>query len=345
MLYKIILTLFCFTVAVAEDIVVPVMVGQTGASQSFGKNELDAYSLAVEEWNAKGGINGKKITLKVEDTETNQIKMISAFQRLTFDKPAVVLGPTWLDGFQGLIPIAQQKNILLVTPSAAREAFAKENAAWPVTFYHNSTIETKALIEGLKAKGYKKIALIYEQEPFAEMARNLTLKALADPVADIGVQTGDTDFNSILIKLKEKAPDILIVYIWDERSLSSLFKQVRALIPALKLATMHDGAGWIDNLAYKNDLKSLIYSEFIVSDIKFAERFEKRFGYKPILTASNAYDAINAVLSAIAAGNKTATDIKYFLATQEFQTTTWGLFKFDKEGSVPSRVEVVEKNS
>ena len=321
------------------------MVGQTGASQTFGKNELDAYTLAIEEWNAKGGIDGKKIKLKIEDTETNQVKIISAFQRFAFEKPAFILGPTWLDGFQGVIPIAEQKNILLITPSAAREAFSKQHAKWPITFYHNSTIETKVLVDGIRAKGFKNIGVIYEQEPFAEMARRLTLENLKDPLVDIGVQTGDTDFNSIIVRLKEKKPDLLLTYIWDERSLSSLFKQLKALLPSLKIATLHDGEGWIENTTYKNDLSGLIYAQFVPADATFAERFNKRFSYKPVLTASNAYDAINGVLKAIQAGNKTAEGIRNYLTTTEFETVTWGKFKFDANGNVPSKVEVVEKKS
>lgn len=43
----------------AEDLRISVLVGQTGASQTFGRNETDGYTLAAEERNAKGGVNGK----------------------------------------------------------------------------------------------------------------------------------------------------------------------------------------------------------------------------------------------------------------------------------------------
>lgn len=38
----------------AEELRIPAMIGQTGASATFGKGELDAYTLAIEEWNAGG---------------------------------------------------------------------------------------------------------------------------------------------------------------------------------------------------------------------------------------------------------------------------------------------------
>src|SRR5690606_24653507 len=100
--------------------------------------------------NARGGVRGKLVSLKVEDTATNQRQIVTAFQRLALDKPPVILGPTWLDGFPAVIPLARRQQILLVTPSAAREAFSKDDADWPITFYHNSTMEAEALVRGLE---------------------------------------------------------------------------------------------------------------------------------------------------------------------------------------------------
>jgi ABC-type branched-subunit amino acid transport system substrate-binding protein len=57
----------CLTVLVsvsAEDLTIPVFVGQTGAAQTFGRNETDGYTLAAEERNAKGGVNGKRVVLQ-----------------------------------------------------------------------------------------------------------------------------------------------------------------------------------------------------------------------------------------------------------------------------------------
>lgn len=337
--------LLAFNPVFADELVVPVMVGQTGASANFGKGEIDAYRLAVEEWNARGGVRGKKVSLKIEDTQTNQKQILTAFQHLALDNPPVIVGPTWLDGFQAIIPVARRKNILLVTPSAAQEAFSKENADWPVTFYHNSTLETKVLLDGLKKRGYKRFGIIYEQEPFAEMIRNLALKNLPDPLADIGVQAGDADFRAVLTKLRTKKPDALLVFVWNEQSLLSLLQQVRTLMPDVALATCHDGEGWLNNPTFKSALPQLTFSKFLVVDSSFEKRFEKRFGYKPMLTASNAYDAMNAVLSARAADKNSAQDIRDYLTSEELNTVTFGKFHFEADGNVPSKVVVIDRES
>lgn len=329
----------------AEDLHIPVLVGQTGASASFGRNETDAYTLAVEEWNARGGVNGKRVVLQLEDTATSAKQILSAFQLHATRGANVVVGPTWLDGFPAVIPIARKRGVLLVTPSAAIEAFSVSDRTWPVTFYHNSTLEIKVLVEALRSKGFTRLALVYEQEPFAEMIRKLLLASDVPLVADIGVQAGETDFRAPLTRLRDESIDALIIFVWDERSLLALLQQSRGSLPNVPLATVHDGAGWLTNPVFKPLLPRLTYTRFRMSDDSFEQRFKVRFGYEPILTASNAYDALNAVLTAFAAGANSGSACRDYLMNHELDSVTFGRFRFNKDGSVPSKVVVVEHPS
>lgn len=290
-----------------------------------------------------GGVNGKKIALDVEDTQTNQQQIVTAYHRLATKKPAVILGPTWLDGFQAIIPLAQKQEIALVTPSAAREAFTADNNKWPISLYHNSTLEFRTLVKDLSNRGFEKIALIYEQEPFAEMLRRLVIAAPLEPHPDIGVQTGTTGFQSLLSNLANKKPDVILLFLWDERSLLSLLQQLRVQLPTIPLATVHDGEGWLSNESFKKVLPRLIHTRFRFADESFVARFSKRFGYEPMLTVSNAYDAINSVLKAFAAGKQDGPAMHTYLTKEELETVTLGKFHFAEDGSVPSKVEVVER--
>jgi branched-chain amino acid transport system substrate-binding protein len=326
----------------AEDLRIPLLVGQTGASQTFGRNETDGYILAAEERNAKGGVNGRRVVLEFQDTETSAKQIISAFHLQAAKGAQVVLGPTWLDGFPAVIPVARKKGVLLVTPSAAVEAFSDSDRAWPVSFYHNSTTEIKVLVEGLKKKNRSRIALIYEQEPFAEMIRKLLVSETSPLVADIGVQAGESDFRAHLAKLRNQPVDVVVVFVWDQRSLLSLLQQIRSSMPEISLATVHDGAGWLEDPAFKPFITRLIYTQFVIADDSFQQRFKARFGYAPILTASNAYDALNAVLSAFAAGAKTGASCRDYLMNNQLDSVTFGTFRFNRDGSVPSKVDIVD---
>ena len=64
------------TAAAAEEnaVVVPALISLSGDAAQFGRGELDGYTLAAEEWNARGGIGGKRIQLEVEDAATSQMR-------------------------------------------------------------------------------------------------------------------------------------------------------------------------------------------------------------------------------------------------------------------------------
>jgi branched-chain amino acid transport system substrate-binding protein len=332
-----------YQLAHADDLEIPLLIGQTGSASSFGRNETDAYTLAIEEWNARGGVKGSRVVGRFEDTKTTARDTLSAFQHWATRKGPVMLGPTWLDGFQGVIPVARRSGILLVTPSASVETFSAENSDWPVSFYHNSTVETQTLLNDLERRGFSRLALIYEQEPFAEMIRSLAVKKHPHFVTDTGVQAGEADFTSLLVGLKAKKPEVFLVFVWDERSLSTLLRQIQTFHPHATIATIHDGEGWLLNSAMKPYLSKLIHSRILLADQSFGERFKKRFGYDPILTASNAYDALNATLEAISSGARSGSEIREYLLSHELRSVTFGPFRFNKDGSVPSRVEVVER--
>jgi ABC-type branched-subunit amino acid transport system substrate-binding protein len=198
------------------------------------------------------------------------------------------------------------------------------------------------LAEALRKRNLSKIALVYEQEPFAEMLRKLLLSDKLPLAADIRVQAGESDFRAQLIKLRNQKVDAIVVFVWDQRSLLSLLQQIATNIPNIPLATIHDGSGWLEDPAFKPFLPRLMYTRFVLSDPSFEQRFKARFGYPPILTASNAYDALNSVLSAFAAGQDSAATCRKYLMNSQLDTVTFGSFRFNPDGSVPSIVDIVD---
>lgn len=76
----------------------------TGNAAPFGNEELRGAQLAISEVNAKGKII---LELKVEDTASSGLGTVNAVTRLIeIARTKIVVGPTWLDSFQGALPIA-----------------------------------------------------------------------------------------------------------------------------------------------------------------------------------------------------------------------------------------------
>jgi ABC-type branched-subunit amino acid transport system substrate-binding protein len=345
------LSILCsWSSVVADEFKIPVLVGQTGASSTFGKVELDGYTLAVEAFNQKyGGIDGRQIALTVDDTRTDQATVVSSLQRLFSLGHKVVLGPTWLDGVaKGAIPVAKMKKALLVSPSAEFEAFPTSEDG-PITFYYHSRSEVSALLKGAAKRGLTRVSLIYEQEPFAELIKKLLVEMNHGSVSfvnEVGVQAGESDFKSILPRITKNSPQAYLVLVWDERSLLTLLQTLSLKGDKTPILTIHDGEGWLTKSEFAQHLPHLIYSRFVLKDKEFSRRFKERFGYEVHLTGSNAYDAMWSVLLALKDGARDAASIRSYLTQHELQTTTFGPAKLTSAGHfTSSEVEVIEHRS
>ena len=100
-------------------------------------------------------IDGRKVKLVVDDTESNNVKTLSAVRKLSFvNKAQVILGPTWLDSFQSVLPIADRERILLFSPSTAIAVIKQSNVQYPfvLSTYFNLEVEIELLLKHLKSQ-------------------------------------------------------------------------------------------------------------------------------------------------------------------------------------------------
>ena len=79
----------------AADIKLGVAEALTGPASQYGVPARNGFALAVEQINAKGGINGNKLALVIEDEQGKKEDAINVFKKLAFqDKVLLIFGPT-----------------------------------------------------------------------------------------------------------------------------------------------------------------------------------------------------------------------------------------------------------
>ena len=82
-----------FAASAEDEIVVGGITDLSGGLDIYGKPMADCLTLAVEEWNAQGGLLGKKIKLLTYDPQSNmQLYTQFSQQAALKDKVAVVHG-------------------------------------------------------------------------------------------------------------------------------------------------------------------------------------------------------------------------------------------------------------
>ena len=136
----------------------------TGDASTWGEAEMNGINLAVNQINAAGGVNGKKIEIVTEDSKSTSKDSISAVQKLTsFDGLKYIIGPTWLDSYPGAQGVVKGKDILLISPSASITA-VQQGGVTPNVFsvWYRVDALTDGLAKTMKDKGETKVALVFQ---------------------------------------------------------------------------------------------------------------------------------------------------------------------------------------
>src|ERR1035437_9946076 len=86
----------CLTgTAMAADIKIGAAEALTGPAAKYGIAIKNGFTLAADEINGKGGVNGNKLALVIEDEQGKKEEAINVFKKLIFqDKVLMVFGPT-----------------------------------------------------------------------------------------------------------------------------------------------------------------------------------------------------------------------------------------------------------
>ncbi len=222
--------------ATAEDTIkVGVVLPLTGKLAKFGEIENKSFLMAVDEINAAGGVNGKKIELVIEDTTGKPDVGRSAIEKLISRDKVVVLGGGYSSSVTwATIAVAQQRKVPFLVNTGSADRITEQG--WKYIFRLNPPVSEypKAFQSFLTdvAKDVKTVAILHENslfgqsgsKKFAKTCEKMGLKV----VMKEGYEAGAIDFKPLLVKAKDKNPDLvyMISYIMDA---SLLMRQSKEL--------------------------------------------------------------------------------------------------------------------
>src|SRR5438552_3624586 len=104
----------------AQDLVIGVAAPMTGNLAQIGKQFAEGAQLAADEANQKGGINGKKVVIRVEDDKGDPKDAATVAQKFASDdRILAVLGHYSSSACFAAIPIYSKAHLATITPSAS----------------------------------------------------------------------------------------------------------------------------------------------------------------------------------------------------------------------------------
>ncbi len=270
-----------------EPFVIGVMDALTGVAEAYGDPLLKSKLLAMEEINAAGGINGRKLELIVEDSKCAAQDAITAYNKLTdVDGVKIILGTTCSGAMLGIAPLAEKEGVVLLSPSATSPDIA---GAGDYVFRTAINDLQLGIDTGntLWVDGMRRIATITEATDNAEGARRTSVaqfEKLGGSVAVGESYSSDViDFRSQLTKLINEDPDALLLSAQGTASGGSIMKQARELgydgpiysesVPTSPdaLSIAGDAATGLKAIVPNPDLSSATGKEFLAN-------FQARFG-------------------------------------------------------------------
>jgi len=163
--------LFAAPVPAADTIKVGAILAVTGPASFLGAPEAKTLEMLVEEANAKGGINGKKIELIIKDTGADPQKAVSfAKQLIDEEKVFAIIGPSTSGETMQIKNIAEEGKTILLSCAAA------EVIVNPVAKYVFKTpqMDKDAVIkifETMKKMGISKIGVLSSNTGFGKAGK------------------------------------------------------------------------------------------------------------------------------------------------------------------------------
>ena len=189
----------------------------SGPLAGFGKQVRMGMQLRVDELNEQGGINGRKINLKVEDSGYDPKRAVLAAQKLVNqDKIFAMVGHIGTAQNVATFPVLFDKNVINFFPvTAAREMYEPLNRlkySFAATYYDQMRLGVPKLA---KEKSAKKVCAIYQDDEFGlEVLRGAEagLKAAGMEMAEkTSFKRGATDFSSQVARMKAANCDFVVL--------------------------------------------------------------------------------------------------------------------------------------
>jgi branched-chain amino acid transport system substrate-binding protein len=287
----------------------------TGDVKTFGESVKNGFTVAVDEANAQGGINGQPIKTFIADDKNDPTEAANAGSKLiNQDGVRLIIGSVSSKCSIPLSELCQSMGAVMITPTSTnpkvtlRDDGSRKALVFRACFIDpfQGAVAAKFALDNLKAKT---AAILYDVgndyvKGLAEFFRENFTKGGGSIVAYESYAKDDADFSALLTKVKKENPDILYVPDYYNK-VALIAKQARQL--GLKSVLM-GGDGWdspdMTKIAGEAIDGGYFTNHYSPDDPRpevqeWVRKYETRFGSKPDALATLAYDATSIMIEAV----------------------------------------------
>jgi branched-chain amino acid transport system substrate-binding protein len=211
-----------------HEIIIGTHVDLSGPLAPWGAAVSNGLTLAMEEANRAGGVNGRTLRLMVKDDASDQTQAASAVRELVIkDRAFAILSPLGAQSMTASLKEAVASGVLYLFPlSASPEAHTPlEPLKFALTPTHEMEVR-EGLRRILNARGPLKVGVLTPYDAFGRAVGQGAVNELARRGLALGAllpfTRGATNYEQIIEKLRGERIDVVVLGTEPEESLALL---------------------------------------------------------------------------------------------------------------------------
>ncbi len=332
-----------------EPIKIGLAINLSGRGGTAGEYIRDGVLLAVEDVNAAGGINGRPLTLLVEDDKNDKDNIKTVDERLMSQGVIAIIGHSYSQNTLYAHPVVTKQNTLLFTPYTATTKLTGKNDLFCRTSVDNN-LYGKALSSLLNKEGITNVSFLLDMSnpSFVEDYLERTTARYGGKVTPVRFNSKkEVDWPRITKELLVPGPQAVVML--TEVSMTG--------IGAQKLRAKGFSGGLFATLWAQTPelaryggkaVEGMKILTFINPNIDSAQykafnaKMKQKFNKPATARSARSYEAVQILADALkeCPANPTAADLKTAMLKMKF-TTLMGPVSFDPSCDVARPVYVV----
>ncbi|MDC7235666.1 MAG: ABC transporter substrate-binding protein [Spirochaetales bacterium] len=310
--------IFLLSCSGKDPVVIGFLGSLSGPNADLGEAGRNGALLAVEDYNKAGGIKGRPVKVVVKDHQMSpeQLSHISGeFTRAGVD---VVIGPYTSVMTRIMIPIAEAKDMLLISPTASSSEFFEKDDNL-IRLNHTTSENSRVYTAYLAAADVMSCSVIYDTQnaEFTESWLNDFAGSYEAAGGRILVRERinsklDTDFSEELNSVIDSGAEMLLI-IANSIDSATLVQQLRQTGSDLQVYFSEwAGTRQLIELGGKAVEGSIVMQSFDPFDEspqfqEFRDKYKQRYQREPSFASVLSYDACSVLFQALEGRSRNQT--------------------------------------
>ncbi|MBA4398252.1 MAG: hypothetical protein C0394_12840, partial [Syntrophus sp. (in: bacteria)] len=212
---------------IKETVEIGAVLSLSGPSSYVGEEIRDGMLLAVEEINTWGGINGRKIELIIEDSQTDPQVGEEAFKRIEATHQPLLYVANGSEVAIALAPLAEENRVLLFGLAATAPELTEPENEWAFRYFPTAKDEVPPVLSILEELQVENLGMIYIDDPYGRSFFALTRQEFEKSGGRVRGEPYDgktADFTEQIARLKDAEAIYVVV---RSGHLKDIFEQLR----------------------------------------------------------------------------------------------------------------------